>query len=67
MIDKKLFDVMACPKCSGEIHEKGMFILCRKCCMAFPVLDESVPDMIIDEAWPLQKAEKSGFRHDIKT
>ena len=66
MIDKRLLDVMACPRCKGEINEKGMFLLCRKCGLAFPVLDDSVPNMILDESWPLQKAEKSGFRHDLR-
>jgi uncharacterized protein YbaR (Trm112 family) len=65
MIDKRLLDVLACPKCNGEVHEKGMFILCKKCGIAFPVLEDSVPDMIIDESWPLQKAEKGGFRHEL--
>ena len=66
MIDKRLLDVMACPRCRGEIHEKGMFLLCRKCSLAFPVLDEGVPNMILEESWPLQKAEKNGFRHELR-
>ena len=66
MIDKRLLDVMACPRCKGNIHEKGMFLLCRKCGLAFPILEETVPNMIIDEAWPLSKAEESEFRHDIR-
>jgi len=66
MIDKRLMDVMACPRCKGNIRQKGMFLLCRKCSIAFPVLDDSVPNMIIEESWPLQKAEKSGFRHELR-
>ena len=66
MIDEKLLDIMACPKCKGEVKEKGMFLLCRKCGLAFPVLDGSIPNMIVEEAWPLKKAEKSKFKHDLK-
>ena len=66
MIDDKLLDVMACPKCKGNISEKGMFIVCRKCNLAFPVLDNSVPNMILEEAWPLKKAEKKDFKHELK-
>ncbi len=66
MIDKRLMDVMACPRCKGDIRQKGMFLLCRKCSIAFPVLDDSVPNMILEESWPLQKAEKTGFEHDLK-
>jgi uncharacterized protein YbaR (Trm112 family) len=66
MIDRKLLGIMACPKCRGDIKEKGMFLLCRKCDLAFPVLEDSVPNMIIEEAWPLKKAEKSKFKHGLK-
>ncbi len=66
MIDKKLLEMMACPKCRGDVKEKGMFLLCRKCDLAFPVLEDSVPNMIIEEAWPLKKAEKSEFKHGLK-
>ena len=66
MIDKKLLKIMACPKCKGDIREKEMFLLCRKCELAFPVLDGSVPNMIIDEAWPIRKAEENKFNHDLE-
>ncbi len=66
MIDQKLLEIMACPKCKGDIREKGMFLLCRHCDLAFPVLDETIPNMIIEEAWPLSKAEKGDFKHDLR-
>lgn len=65
MVDKKLLDIMACPRCKGDIELKGMFILCRKCRLAYPVL-EDVPDMLIKDAWPLEKARKQGFGHGLK-
>ena len=65
MIEKKLLGIMACPKCKGDIRENGMFLLCRKCELAFPVLEDSIPNMIIEEAWPLKKAEKNKFEHDL--
>ncbi len=66
MIDKKLLEMMACPKCKGDIKDKGMFLLCRKCGLAFPVLEDSIPNMIIEEAWPLKKAEKNKFKHHLE-
>ncbi|MBI4019741.1 MAG: Trm112 family protein [Candidatus Aenigmarchaeota archaeon] len=66
MIDKKLLSVLACPKCKGDVQEKGMFILCGKCRLAYPVLG-TVPDMLIEDAWELGKAGKAGFRHALKT
>ena len=65
MVEKKLLDIMACPKCRGNIELKGMFILCRKCRLAYPIL-EDVPDMLIKDAWPLDEAGKQGFRHKLK-
>lgn len=64
-MDKSLLDVLACPKCKGVISLKNMFILCKKCRLAYPIL-EGVPDMLVEEAWPLKKAEKAGFKHEQK-
>ena len=66
VVSKDLLDVLACPKCKGNVSEKGMFILCSKCKLAYPVLDSDVPDMLIDDAFKLLKAEKAGFKHDLK-
>lgn len=63
---KDLLEIMACPKCKGDIKEEGMFITCAKCRLAYPVLDENIPDMLIEDAWPFEKAEKAKFRHEIK-
>lgn len=65
MVDKELLEIMACPRCRRDIELKGMFILCRKCRLAYPVL-EGIPDMLIRDAWPLGKAKKQGFRHRLK-
>ena len=29
-------------------------------------LDEDVPDMLIEDAWTVSKAEKDKFKHDLK-
>jgi len=65
-VPKDLLEIMACPKCKGDVEEKGMFILCKKCKLAYPVLDGDVPDMLIEEAWPLEKAKKNKFKHKLK-
>jgi uncharacterized protein YbaR (Trm112 family) len=65
-VPKELMEVLACPKCKGDVTEKGMFITCTKCKLAYPVLDKTVPDMLIHDAWPLSKASKSGFKHALK-
>ncbi|MEM5793146.1 MAG: Trm112 family protein [Candidatus Aenigmatarchaeota archaeon] len=65
-VKKELMGILACPKCKGDVKEIGMFIVCNKCKLAFPVLDGNIPDMLIEDAWDLGKAKKSGFKHKIK-
>ncbi len=66
MISKELLKVLACPKCKGDVKEQGMFIVCNNCKLAYPVLDGDVPDMLIEDAWPLEKARKASFKHNLK-
>jgi len=65
-VPKELMKVLACPKCKGGVTERGMFINCGRCKLAYPVLDKTVPDMLIEDAWPHSKAQKSGFNHTLK-
>lgn len=65
-VPKNLMKILACPRCKGDVEEKGMFILCRKCKLAYPVLNGSIPDMLIEDAWKIERAEKAGFKHKIK-
>ena len=65
-VKKELLEVLACPVCKGDVVEKEMFLVCEKCKKAYPVLGGRVPDMLIDDAWPLGKAEKAGFKHKLK-
>lgn len=57
--------MLACPKCKGVVEEKGMFIVCNNCQLAYPVL-EDVPDMIIEDSWKLEKAKQVKFKHTLK-
>jgi uncharacterized protein YbaR (Trm112 family) len=65
-VPKDLMNILACPKCKGDVEERDMFILCKKCNLAYPVLDGDVPDMLIEDAWPIKKAEKNKFKHKLK-
>lgn len=64
-LNKELLEVLACPKCKGDVNEDGLFMVCAKCSLAYPVA-ENVPDMLVEDAWPLEKAKKAGFKHTIK-
>jgi len=54
-ISKELLDILACPKCKGEVHltEKGDGLVCSTCKCVYPIRDD-IPVMLIDEAVPYQ-------------
>lgn len=64
-IAKDLLKILACPKCKGNLKENKKFLVCNNCMLAYPVL-EDVPDMLIDDAWKLEKAKKVNFKHSLK-
>jgi uncharacterized protein YbaR (Trm112 family) len=53
-ISKELLDILACPKCKGDIHlnEAGDGLICDKCRLLYEIKDD-IPIMLIDEAKPL--------------
>lgn len=50
-INKELLDILACPKCKGDIKltEKGGGLVCDACRLVYPIKDD-IPVMLIDEA-----------------
>jgi len=50
-IDKELLDILACPKCKGDIHlsEKGDGLICDACKLMYEIKDD-IPIMLVDEA-----------------
>ncbi len=50
-IRKEILDVLACPKCKGDIimTEDGTGIICKTCKLRYPVRDD-IPFMLEDEA-----------------
>jgi uncharacterized protein len=53
-ISKDLLDILACPKCKGDIHlnDKGDGLVCDACRLMYQIKDD-IPVMLIDEAVPL--------------
>lgn len=53
-IDKDLLDILACPKCKGDIELKveGDGLVCNTCNLIYPIKDD-IPVMLIDEAIPI--------------
>ena len=54
-ISKELLDILACPKCKGEIYlnEGGDGLICDACRLLYEIKDD-IPIMLIDEAKELE-------------
>lgn len=55
MPDKELLEVLACPKCKGEVKylEEKDIIVCENCRVYYEV-KEGIPIMLPEEAKPLE-------------
>jgi uncharacterized protein YbaR (Trm112 family) len=51
MINKKLLNILACPKCKGDLEydKKENKLLCNKCRLKYKIID-NIPDMLIEDA-----------------
>jgi len=56
-IQKDLLEILACPKCKGDIrlNDKEDGLVCDKCRLLYPIRD-GIPVMLIEEAIPLDEA-----------
>lgn len=53
MIDKDLLEILACPKCKGNVvlNEDENGLLCNTCRLHYEIRD-GIPIMLVDEAQP---------------
>lgn len=53
-IKKELLEILACPKCKGDIHlnNTGDGLICDRCRLMYEIRDD-IPIMLIDEAKPI--------------
>lgn len=56
MLKKKLLEILACPKCHGNLkYLKGKNgLLCKKCNLLYKI-EDGIPNMLIEEAEPYPK------------
>jgi uncharacterized protein YbaR (Trm112 family) len=56
MIKQELLDILACPKCKGEVklNEEENGLICHSCKLEYEIRDD-IPIMLIDEAKPLSQ------------
>lgn len=55
MINKELLEILACPKCKGDIrlNESQDGLICDSCQLLYEIKDD-IPIMLIDEAKPIR-------------
>lgn len=55
-LEKELLDLLACPKCKGDLTLTGAGdgLVCSSCRLQYEIKDE-IPVMLIDEALPLDE------------
>ncbi len=53
MLDPKLLEILACPKCKGDLEYKDeeQQLICHQCRLIYEIKDD-IPIMLIDEAKP---------------
>ena len=54
MIDKELLDILACPKCKGDLKLKEGGLICLSC-RKYYLIKDGIPIMLIDEARDLEE------------
>ena len=54
-IKKELLEILACPKCKGDIHlnESNTGLICNRCNLLYEIRDD-IPIMLIEEAKSLK-------------
>ncbi|MCJ7812261.1 Trm112 family protein [bacterium] len=51
MLNQELLDILACPKCKGDLEydRKNDRLICNECRLKYAIKDD-IPIMLIDEA-----------------
>lgn len=54
LIDPELLEILACPKCKGDIEldKKRKGLICKNCKLLYKI-EDGIPIMLIDEAVPI--------------
>ncbi len=55
-LDKELLDIIACPKCKGDLiyKEEENCLICKNCKLKYKIEDD-IPILLIEEATPLEE------------
>jgi uncharacterized protein YbaR (Trm112 family) len=59
-MDADLLEVIACPKCKGELeYRPGREFVCHSCRLVYAIVD-GIPNFLVDEAQPLGQEGQDG-------
>jgi len=50
MIPKSLIEILACPKCKGDLKYVKQAFICEKCRLKYKIIEGDIPNMLIEEA-----------------
>ena len=61
-IDKKLLEILACPKCKGDLKlkEDESGFICEQCKLLYPIKDD-IPIMLIEEAINIEQMQQADY------
>ncbi len=56
MLSKEILEILACPKCKGDLtyDEERNILICLKCKVYYPI-EEDIPILLIESARPLEE------------
>ena len=49
-LKKELLDILACPKCKGNVKYDKNKLICNKCRLRYKILEGNIPNMLIEDA-----------------
>lgn len=59
MLSEELLNLLACPKCKGELtyHPVREVLICNSCRVYYPIEDD-IPILLTDSAKPLEELQR---------
>ncbi|SNZ14173.1 Trm112 family protein [Hydrogenobacter hydrogenophilus] len=56
MLDEELLNILACPKCKGDLiyNTEKQVLICENCKVFYPI-EDNIPVLLIDASRPLEE------------
>ena len=66
MIPEEVLNILACPKCKGDLLYFETFFVCEKCRLKFEII-EDIPDFLIEDAKEITEEEIQRLKNERKS